>query len=120
MDISDGLLGDLPKLAQASGLAAHVAVERLPLSAALRSVASADQARQWAMGAGDDYELLFAVPASRFEALKVAAARLNLLLTPIGELRSGAGVTWSLNGKDFQPGASGYDHFGRASTQITV
>jgi thiamine-monophosphate kinase len=120
MDISDGLLGDLPKLAQASGLAAHVAVERLPLSAALRSVASADQAREWAMGAGDDYELLFAVPAERFAALKAAADRLNLLLTPIGELRSGAGVTWSLNGKDFQPSASGYDHFGRASTQITV
>lgn len=112
MDISDGLLGDLPKLAQASGLAAHVAVERLPLSAALRSVASLDQAREWAMGAGDDYELLFAVPAERFAALKAAAQRLNLLLTPIGELRSGAGVTWSLNGKDYRPSASGYDHFG--------
>ncbi len=36
MDLSDGLIGDLPKLAQASGVAAHVAVERLPLSQALR------------------------------------------------------------------------------------
>jgi thiamine-monophosphate kinase len=120
MDISDGLLGDLPKLAQASGLAAHVDVERLPLSAVLRSVAGTDQARDWAMGAGDDYELLFAVPVERFAALKAAADRLNLLLTPIGELRSGAGVTWSLNGRDFRPSGSGYDHFGRASTQITV
>jgi len=34
MDLSDGLVADLPKLAQASGLAAHVAVERLPLSEA--------------------------------------------------------------------------------------
>ena len=32
MDLSDGLVGDLPKLAQASGLAAHVAVDQLPLS----------------------------------------------------------------------------------------
>ena len=32
MDLSDGLVGDLPKLAQASGLAAHVQVEALPLS----------------------------------------------------------------------------------------
>src|SRR5579863_9978103 len=35
MDLSDGLVGDLPKLAQASGLHAHVSVERLPLSAAM-------------------------------------------------------------------------------------
>ncbi len=35
MDLSDGLIGDLPKLARASGLAAQVAVERLPLSEAM-------------------------------------------------------------------------------------
>ena len=35
MDLSDGLAGDLPKLASASGLAAHVELERLPLSQAL-------------------------------------------------------------------------------------
>jgi thiamine-monophosphate kinase len=120
MDLSDGLTGDLPKLAQASGVAAHVAVERLPLSQALQETASAEQAREWALSAGDDYELLFAVPPQRVAALQSAAARLNLTLTIIGELRSGRGVTWSLNGDDFTPSASGYDHFGRASTRITV
>jgi thiamine-monophosphate kinase len=120
MDISDGLAGDLPKLALASGLAAHVAVDRLPLSDALRAAATAPQARDWALTAGDDYELLLAVPAARFGDLEAAAARLNLRLTAVGELRSGQGVTWSLNGKDFVPPTSGYDHFGRASMQITV
>ena len=120
MDLSDGLVGDLPKLAQASGLAAHVEVERLPLSDAMRAAVAPDQARDWALAAGDDYELLLAVPASRFAELKAAAARLNLMLTSIGELRAGSGVTWSLNGEDFRPGPSGFDHFGRASTQITV
>ena len=62
MDLSDGLAGDLPKLASASGLAAHVDIERLPLSGALQAVASPQQARDWALGAGDDYELLLAVP----------------------------------------------------------
>ena len=120
MDLSDGLVGDLPKLAQASGLAAHVCVERLPLSAAMRAAASSNQARDWALAGGDDYELLFAVPPQRFTELKAAADRLNLMLTTIGELRCGAGVTWSLNGTDFVPSVSGYDHFGRAWTQITV
>jgi thiamine-monophosphate kinase len=39
MDLSDGLVGDLPKLGVASGLAAHVAIERLPLSDALLAAA---------------------------------------------------------------------------------
>ncbi|MDB6099545.1 MAG: thiamine-monophosphate kinase [Gammaproteobacteria bacterium] len=121
MDLSDGLVGDLPKLALASGLAAHIRVERLPLSLALRTAESSQpRALDLALGGGDDYELLFAVPAQRFAELKAAADRLNLTLSAIGELRSGAGVTWSLNGEEFLPSVSGYDHFGRASTQITV
>ena len=120
MDLSDGLVGDLPKLARASGLAAHVAVEQLPLSSALRATASAEQAREWALAAGDDYELLFAVRPARYPELQAAAARLNLTLTAIGDLRAGAGVTWSLNGEQFAPSNAGFDHFGRASTQITV
>jgi thiamine-monophosphate kinase len=120
MDLSDGLVGDLPKLADASGLAAHVCIEALPLSRAMRNSAGLSQARDWALAGGDDYELLFAVPASRFAELKGAADQLNLTLTPIGELHTGAGVTWSLNGQDFAPRVSGYDHFAQASTQITV
>jgi thiamine-monophosphate kinase len=120
MDLSDGLVGDLPKLAQASGLAAHVAIDRLPLSDALLATADLRQARDWALAAGDDYELLLAVPGPRYAILEAAAARLNLRLTVVGELRSGSGVTWSLNGKDFAPQSTGVDHFAQASTQITV
>lgn len=120
MDLSDGLVGDLPKLARASGVAAHVAVERLPQSQALQAMAGIEQARRWAMGAGDDYELLLAVPPRRLDRLEAAADQLNLTLSVIGELRSGEGTTWSLNGKVFLPDASGYDHFGRASMRITV
>jgi thiamine-monophosphate kinase len=120
MDLSDGLVGDLPKLALASGVGAHVRIEALPLSTALRNSVSLSQARDWALAGGDDYELLFAVPSNRFTALKEAADQLNLTLTPIGELHAGAGVTWSLNGEDFALRVSGYEHFAQASTQITV
>src|SRR5579871_400851 len=69
MDLSDGLAGDLPKLAAASGVAAQVDIECLPLSAALTRVTSLEQGRDWAIGAGDDYELLLAVPPHRYDAL---------------------------------------------------
>jgi thiamine-monophosphate kinase len=120
MDLSDGLVGDLPKLAQASGLSAHVHVDRLPLSAALCACVSGDKAINLALAAGDDYELLLTVPPKRYAELKAAADRLNLMLTAIGELDSGSGVAWVLDGMEFAPGVQGFDHFGRASTQITV
>ena len=111
MDLSDGLAGDLPKLASASGLAAHVDLERLPLSQALLAAASSQQARDWALGAGDDYELLLAVPPARYDALSALAVRLNLRLTRIGELRRGTGVTWAWQGEPITPRLQGYDHF---------
>ncbi len=112
MDISDGLAGDLPKLARASGLHAHVAVEKLPVSPALHAVADPAQAREWASSAGDDYELLLTVAPPRYVALQAQALRLNLTLSIIGEMRAGAGVSWSLDGIPFAPRSSGFDHFG--------
>ncbi len=111
MDLSDGLAGDLPKMAHASGLAATVFVERLPLSDSMRSEIPLQQAREWALGAGDDYELLLAVPPARHAELAAAADQLNLTLTIIGEFRAGSGVTWLLDGRDYAPGVRGWDHF---------
>jgi thiamine-monophosphate kinase len=111
MDLSDGLAGDLPKLARASRLAAHVDVDRLPLSPAMQSLVSGDQARAWALSAGDDYELLVAVPRQRFDELAAAARQLSLKLTVVGELRPGNEITWALDGRPFTAPAQGYDHF---------
>jgi len=111
IDISDGLAGDLPKLAAASGLAAAVDVAKLPLSAAMRSVVPESEAREFALAAGDDYELLLAVPPERFDELAAAAHQLNLTLTAIGELRPGNGVMWSMHGVFYAPAVRGYDHF---------
>jgi thiamine-monophosphate kinase len=111
MDLSDGLVGDLPKLASASGLAANVFVERLPLSPAIQSVATPQQARDWALAAGDDYELLLAVSPLRFDELAAVAKRLNLMLTVIGELHRGSTVSWTLDGAKYAAPLQGYDHF---------
>lgn len=111
MDLSDGLVGDLPKFAAASGLAAQVDVGRLPMSGALLDTVPIAQAREWALAAGDDYELLVAVPPRRFEELAAVARQLNLTFTAIGELRPGSGVAWVLDGAPFTAPVHGYDHF---------
>jgi thiamine-monophosphate kinase len=111
MDVSDGLVGDLPKLAAASGLSAHVEVGRLPLSHALLATVPVAQARELALAAGDDYELLVAVAPKRFDELAAEARRLNLTFTAIGDLRPGSGVTWTLDGRAFAAPTHGYDHF---------
>lgn len=111
MDLSDGLVGDLPKLASASGLAARVDVARLPLSPALLALVPEAQARELALAAGDDYELLVAVAPRRFDELAESARQLNLTVAAIGELLPGRGVTWTLAGRPFAVPANGYDHF---------
>ncbi len=111
MDLSDGLAGDLPKLAQASGFSAHVDVGRLPQSAALRAVVPAARARDLALSGGDDYELLLTVSGQQYQELASVAQRLGVALTVIGEMRRGSGVNWSLDGRNFEVAARGYDHF---------
>ena len=111
MDISDGLTGDLPKLAAASGVGACVHVERLPLSAAMTRFAPLPQARDWALAAGDDYELLLSVPRERLAELAALAARAGVPLTAIGEMRPGHAVEYLLDGREFVAPAQGYDHF---------
>jgi thiamine-monophosphate kinase len=92
-------------------LGAHIDVDRLPLSRALRSAAGQERARDFALGGGDDYELLVAVPPTRFDELASRAAALNLTLTAIGELRRGNSVQWALAGRSYVPAVQGYSHF---------
>ncbi|MFO1465616.1 MAG: thiamine-phosphate kinase [Steroidobacteraceae bacterium] len=111
MDLSDGLAGDAPKLAAASAVAAHICLERLPLSAALLEVADAAQAHHWALCGGEDYELLLAVPPAGLARLGDLAAQCGLHLTDIGECRAGEGVTWSMDGRPLGRAPAGFDHF---------
>ncbi len=66
IDVSDGLAADAGKLAAASGCAAILEIERLPLSPALRAHAGAAGAVRLTLNGGDDYELCFTVaPGAR-------------------------------------------------------
>jgi len=62
MDLSDGLATDLPRLLDASDRGARLEAEAIPLSRAARKT---QDPLSHALADGEDFELLFTVPASR-------------------------------------------------------
>ncbi len=112
IDLSDGLAVDLAHLARASGLGAVVRLEALPLAPAAARLPRAARWRR-ACGAGEDYELLFAVPAARAAALQAAWPASLAPCRCIGELVPGRGrLTWlDGRGRPVCLAAAGYEHF---------
>ena len=110
MDVSDGLVQDLGHIARASGLAALIDVDAVPLSKA--AVAAGFGALQ-AMVAGDDYELLFTAGADKAAALTDAARSSGVDITRIGRMMAGSGVRClDGQGRDVTPAVRGWRHFG--------
>lgn len=85
MDLSDGLLGDLPKLLAASDVAGRVDVRRVPVSPAVRALFP-ERWLEMALRGGEDYELLATVPAGALPSMIEAAAEVGATLTDIGEV----------------------------------
>jgi thiamine-monophosphate kinase len=107
MDISDGLVADLEHLCEASGVAGVIEVARLPLSDAARAAVMADPTLlEAALIGGDDYEILFTMPASAGDL------RSSSPVTQIGRIEAGQGVTVrSPDGSVMALPVSGYRHF---------
>jgi len=106
LDVSDGLLQDAGHLAAASGLALHLCSEDVPCSTALLAWPAA-QRQAWMLRGGDDYVLLFTLPAQQAGQLDHWRQQ-GWPVSVIGRAQAGAGV-WL----DGQPvaGAGGYQHF---------
>jgi thiamine-monophosphate kinase len=85
MDVSDGLLIDAGRLAEASGVAAMIDLDAIPLSTDFVAMAGEDRvARLRAATSGDDYQLLFT------SALPLPA--LPCPVTRIGQMAKGSGL----------------------------
>lgn len=108
IDVSDGLLADARHLCACSGVGLEIDAEALPLSAALQQDFEAD-ALSLAMTAGDDYELLFTVPAGKLDALRALEAQ--YAITCIGRVVEGGAVVVSQEGQPLKIERKGYDHF---------
>lgn len=86
MDVSDGLTLDLSRLAQASGCGAVIDLASVPISGAAHELAkqrSGLSALDCALGDGEDFELLLAVPEAQVARL-LAAWPFPVPLTRIG------------------------------------
>jgi thiamine-monophosphate kinase len=110
MDVSDGLLLDAGRLAQASKCAAMVDLGALPLSDAFVALhGEGREARLFAATGGDDYALLLASTASEADLRHCLPA--GATITPVGRLAEGAGLSLRFRGEPIPlPERLGYEH----------
>jgi thiamine-monophosphate kinase len=113
IDLSDGLADAVRQLAKASGTGALIDQATLPIDAAAAEwfVTQGMDPVTAALSGGDDYELLFAVPAKLRGPLKAVRAAIGgLPLTRIGELTRDRNVLLSRAGQTTEMPA-GFEHF---------
>ena len=106
MDISDGLLQDAGHLARASDVALHIDSQALPASSALQAWPRAQQL-EWMLRGGDDYVLLFSLPAASAPLID-GWQQQGWAVRIIGQVSEGEGV-W-LDGQRASD-QGGYQHF---------
>ncbi len=114
MDVSDGLVGDLRHICKASGLGAEIEAARVPLSDNAKAVLAREPGRLHALlTGGDDYEILFTVPASREGVLASLSREAGVPVTRIGQMVAGDDVVVrDAAGRAMETGQGGYRHFG--------
>lgn len=111
IDVSDGLLGDLGHVLQASRAGARIHLAALPRSPVLAAQALALQ-HECLLRGGDDYELLFTAPAARHADVQRAAAKAGIAVTAIGHIVAEPGLRLIDEQGHEQPAlARGFDHF---------
>lgn len=105
IDVSDGLLADLGHILEASGVAAT-------LQLAIPSAPTFQ--RDCYLSGGDDYELVFTVPAGRYDELVSLGISLALPLARIGRIEAGPPgklAVFAAAGQPLETVRRGYDHF---------
>ena len=102
IDVSDGLVGDLRKMLDASGVGADINVDQLPLSRELRERCG-DSAVEFALTGGDDYELCFTAAADAVADVEG--------ITAIGRIVAGNDLVCRRGGEIVEIDDSGYRHF---------
>ena len=111
LDISDGLLGDLTHILDASGVGATINTDALPVSSVL-----ARQTEDWrmicALTGGDDYELCFTAPPSKRSRVLEASAKTGVPVTRIDFIEREPGLRLcNSQGEPVSFSRRSFDHF---------
>lgn len=111
IDLSDGLSSDLTRLARASRAGTRIFADRLPAVRVPRQLERRGlDALSLALNGGEDYGLLFTVPAAR--AARVPRSFQGTPITCIGEVVRGRGVVLvGPQGREQRLTAAGWDPF---------
>lgn len=105
MDLSDGLAKDLHRLCAASQVGAEVELDRLPVDPVLPAL-TAGLARDWramVLAGGEDYVLLFTLPAGEEPPASFGCIK-------IGKLVSDPGIVLIEGGESRPLASQGWDH----------
>lgn len=110
IDLSDGLIGDIKHIMRASQCGAHINVEMLPISSALAALVSPEQAIEYALSAGDDYELCFSLPQENASELELALNAANVNFTCIGQIVGGEALTLTRDANPYHTAVNSFEH----------
>ena len=114
IDVSDGLMGDIEKLARVSHGGALIEASRVPFSPAAQKALEREPALLEALvTAGDDYEIVAAVPEASARYFEAEALGKKLSVTMIGRVDGSSGEARLLgpDGNTVKLDARGFSHF---------
>ena len=119
IDVSDGLVGDLGHVLDASGAGATLDLAAIPRAPAIERVLAGSQrelALACLLAGGDDYELCFTAPDLRGRDIASLARQIELPLTRIGTIEQRPGlVVVDEHGRPLTPLPRAFDHFAGAA-----
>src|SRR2546421_3144185 len=119
IDVSDGLAADLSHICEASSVGVHVEAESLPIQPEVGTVPTLArrEPQDLALVGGEDYELVFTVPADRADVLAhELSITTGVNATVIGTICEGSAITLFRQGKHSPLRSTGWEHLRSNST----